>query len=258
MSDYSKIYDGASKDATDATILGADFDTEFDNIETAIATKTDKVTPTVANNVATLNGVGNLADSGKQPPNGTIVGTTDSQILTNKTIDLSTTTLSGDVAVADGGTGASTAAEGFDNLKQAATDSYSGVVELATQAEVDAGTDTTRAVTPATLSAFSGSSVKALVNFDGADGTINHSYNVASVVRDSTGHYTITFTNAMSTRYYLITGSVITFDSSVQYGVRGKTFATQLTTSVEVITQASSGSSTSYGDYDKVMVVIHE
>ena len=59
-----------------------------------------------------------------------------------------------DVAVADGGTGASTAATGFDNLKQAATSSYTGVVELATAAEVTTGTDTTRAITP---SAFAGS-----------------------------------------------------------------------------------------------------
>lgn len=57
-----------------------------------------------------------------------------------------------DVAIADGGTGASTAASGFDNLKQAATETYAGVVELATVAEVQTGTDTTRAVTPKGLS----------------------------------------------------------------------------------------------------------
>jgi hypothetical protein len=53
-----------------------------------------------------------------------------------------------DLAIADGGTGASTAADAFAALKQAATDSATGVVELATQAEVDAGTDTTRVLTP--------------------------------------------------------------------------------------------------------------
>lgn len=36
----------------------------------------------------------------------------------------------------------------FDNIKQAATESYKGVVELATVAEAIAGVDTTRAVTP--------------------------------------------------------------------------------------------------------------
>lgn len=39
----------------------------------------------------------------------------------------------------------------FNNIKQVASTTYNGVVELATQAEVDAGTDTTTAVTPATL-----------------------------------------------------------------------------------------------------------
>lgn len=43
------------------------------------------------------------------------------------------------------------AATAFSNIKQAATESATGVVELATQAEVDAGADTTRVITPATL-----------------------------------------------------------------------------------------------------------
>lgn len=41
------------------------------------------------------------------------------------------------------------AATAFNNIKQSATDTYPGVVELATDAEVQAGVDTTRAVTPA-------------------------------------------------------------------------------------------------------------
>jgi hypothetical protein len=56
-----------------------------------------------------------------------------------------------DLAIADGGTGASTAAAAFTALKQAATTSATGVVELATDAEAMAGTDTTRAVTPSNL-----------------------------------------------------------------------------------------------------------
>lgn len=45
-----------------------------------------------------------------------------------------------DLAIADGGTGASTAANAFAALKQAATTGATGVVELATQAEHSAGT----------------------------------------------------------------------------------------------------------------------
>ena len=78
--------------------------------------------------------------------------------VTNATITNSTITdgtISGitDLAIADGGTGASTAFAAFDNIKQAATATYVGAVELATDAEVNAGTDTTRAMTPAAFRA---------------------------------------------------------------------------------------------------------
>lgn len=53
-----------------------------------------------------------------------------------------------DLAIADGGTGESTASAAFTALKQAASDSATGVVELATVAETTTGTDTARAVTP--------------------------------------------------------------------------------------------------------------
>lgn len=62
-------------------------------------------------------------------------------------------TLDAPLAVASGGTSAATAAAAFDNLKQAATDTYAGVVELATAGEATAGTGSTRALTPSTLRA---------------------------------------------------------------------------------------------------------
>jgi hypothetical protein len=58
------------------------------------------------------------------------------------------------IAIDGGGTGATTAATAFDALKQASTESYTGVVELATTTEASTGTDTSRAVTAAGLTAF--------------------------------------------------------------------------------------------------------
>ena len=57
----------------------------------------------------------------------------------------------GTLAVDQGGTGATTAAAAFTALKQAATVSATGVVELATNAEVALFTDTVKAVTPSSL-----------------------------------------------------------------------------------------------------------
>lgn len=42
MSDYTKIYDGVTKDLNKSTISGADFDVEFANIQTSDNSKVDK------------------------------------------------------------------------------------------------------------------------------------------------------------------------------------------------------------------------
>lgn len=55
-----------------------------------------------------------------------------------------------------------TVAQTFDDIKQAASETATGVVELATVAEAIAGTDTSRAVTPAALAAASGSGNKTI------------------------------------------------------------------------------------------------
>jgi len=57
--------------------------------------------------------------------------------------------VTGTVAIANGGTGQITAPLAFAALKQDASDSATGVVELATAAEYATGTDTTRVLTPA-------------------------------------------------------------------------------------------------------------
>lgn len=83
----------------------------------------------------------------------TVAGTPDYVTLSGQQLTLNAVDLTADVTgalpIANGGTGAATAANAFTAIKQAATESATGVVELATNAEVATGTDTTRAVTPA-------------------------------------------------------------------------------------------------------------
>ena len=57
------------------------------------------------------------------------------------------------IPLTQGGTGATSASAAFAAIKRAATTSATGVAELATDAEAQAGTDATRAVTPDNLGA---------------------------------------------------------------------------------------------------------
>jgi hypothetical protein len=115
-----------------------------------------------------------------------------------------------DLAIADGGTGASDAATAFSNIKQAATDTATGVVELATNAEVVTGTDTTRVVTPASMKAGLNATgtapiyaCRAWVNFNGT-GTVSirASGNVSSITDNGTGQFQLNFTTAMPDTNY--------------------------------------------------------
>lgn len=121
-----------------------------------------------------------------------------------------------DLPISDGGTGASTAAAAFDNLKQQATDTYTGVVELATDVEAAAGTDTTRPITPSTLRGGLNSTgaapiyaARAWVNFNGFGDTvaIRSSGNVSSITDNAVGNYTVNFTTAMPDANYVVVGT---------------------------------------------------
>lgn len=92
-------------------------------------------------------------------PNVTLTGTPDyitisGQTVTRNQIDLAAD-VTGALPIANGGTNATTAADAFANIKVAASETATGVVELATIAEAQTGTDTSRAVTPAGVAAAS-------------------------------------------------------------------------------------------------------
>jgi hypothetical protein len=81
------------------------------------------------------------------------VDLTSTQTLTNKTHGAGSVWAGGAIPIANGGTGATSAAAAFTAIKQAASTTATGVVELATDAEAQTGTDTARAVTPDNLGA---------------------------------------------------------------------------------------------------------
>ena len=69
MSDYTKTTNFTAKDALSSgdpnkVIKGSYFDTEFDNISTAVASKADKTAPTTGTNVAILSAGGDIQDGG--------------------------------------------------------------------------------------------------------------------------------------------------------------------------------------------------
>lgn len=120
---------------------------------------------------------------------------------------------------------------------QDATTGQKGIVELATQAEVNAATDNTRAITPDTLNGgirthlnATGSppmyACRAWVNFNGQTNTILGSGNVSSIVSEGGGTYTINFTNAIPDTNY----SVVAVANDVGAGAAFAPISGSLTT----------------------------
>ena len=98
---------------------------------------------------------------------------------------------------------------------------------------------------------------KAWVTFNGSTGTINGSFNVGSITKNTTGDYTINFTTAMPSVNYCWVGIAKGIDGAANYNypsVGNRFTTTPATTSIRVGTAYQQGAAAVDFDYVNVAV----
>ena len=154
----------------------------------------------------------------------------------------------------------------FDLKTGLATDTVAGIVEKATQTETNSGT--ADKFPDAAFVAASVWTAKAFVVFttDATTATINRSNNVSSVVRNSIGQYTVTFTNTLAATPTVLvdvidtstTGGAGPVTTVIYKMVRCKTASTtSLTITARNVTVDDNGAVTvSYADVNTVSIIV--
>jgi hypothetical protein len=215
------------------------------------------------------------------------LGTPSSGTLTNctfPTLNQNTTgtaaNVTGTVAVANGGTGATSLTSnnvllgnGTSAIQVVApgtsgnvltsdgttwTSAASPAATIASTAEAEAGTNNTNFITPLRLrEGFNASgsapvyACRAWVNFNGT-GTpaIRASGNVSSITDNGTGNYTVNFTTAMPDANYVAVGNISLDTETSAQAARGAVLRSKTTTSVRAVANASSGVSLDWPIFD--------
>jgi hypothetical protein len=167
------------------------------------ATKTYVDTADTTNLALTLLKANNLSDVANATTSRTNLGLGSIATQASSAVAITGGTITGitDLTVADGGTGASSITANSVILGNGTSALSGNLVAPSTSGNVLTSNGTTW------TSAAAQESTKAWVNFDGYTGsvaTIKGSYNVSSVTRNSTGLYTIAFTNAISDANYSV------------------------------------------------------
>jgi hypothetical protein len=137
----------------------------------------------------------------------------------------------------------------------AASETASGIIELATTAEVRAGTDAARAPSVASMKAHQGmAQAWATIDQNAATQALLDSYGVAGVTDNGNGMSTITFTTAFLSADYAVlagVGAALAYGSAGGYVLRSN----KLAGSVQI--NGFAGSSPSVGDMDEIYVAVH-
>ena len=215
-----------------ANSIDAKASTALSNSNTAVSTA-NSANSTANTALSTANGIDAKATTALSN-SSTALSTANTALSTANSIDAKATQAQQDASTALGTVSALStqkgAANGIATLDAntqvpvaqlpSATTTVQGVVELATQTEVNTGTDNTRAIVPNTLlggmkthlSAAGSAPIyacRAWVNFNGTGTvTIRGSGNVSSITDNGTGDYTLYFINNMpDTNYAFNQGS---------------------------------------------------
>lgn len=284
MSNYVKATNFATKDAllsgNPAKIIkGTEIDDEFNAISTAIGTKADLASPTFTGTPAAPTAVAGtnttqlattaFVASAITTATGSL-GTISTQNANNVSITGGSITGITDLAVADGGTGASSITANSVILGNGTSALNGNLVAPGSSGNIltSNGTTWTSAApaAPTALSTASGSapsySARAWVNFNGTGAnstnqTINASGNVSSVFRNSAGDYTITFTTALPNANY---ATIVTATSSdgrigmVKSGSSNGAASTKSTTQVQILIKSDNNVASESADISVIVM----